>query len=91
MADLPFFHEASETVRFWVTLDEEVIGAMVGKHTLHYRFDPCGLHDGPMTTFRIHRQEVEAAVRRRVVGGATQPILLREPDLPRESRGDGIS
>jgi len=91
MSDGPFFHEASETVRFWVPVGDEVIGAMVGRHTLHYRFDPGGLQDSPMTTFRLHRPELEAAVRRRVGRGSIQPVLLREPDLPRESREAGNS
>jgi len=90
VSDLPFFHEASETVRFWVLVGDEMIGAMVGKHTLHYRFNPGGLQeDSPMSTFQLHRSELEAAVRRRVGGGSMQPVLLREADLPREPREVG--
>ena len=82
MSDEPFFHEASETVRFWVPVGEELVGALVGRHTLRYRFDPGALQDDPMVTFRTHRSELEIAVRRRVAQGSLQPVLLRESDLP---------
>ena len=41
MTPSPFFHEASGAVRFWVVWrDNDVVGATIGKETLHYRFRP---------------------------------------------------
>lgn len=47
MSEVPFFHEASGTVRFWVEVDAQWIGASIGKETLHYHYRP-----GPATSLR---------------------------------------
>jgi hypothetical protein len=80
-ADLPFFHESSGTVRFWVTVDEKMIGASVGQLALHHCFRPTAQGDDPVDTFRSHLADIEAAVRRRVAQGALEPVMLREFDL----------
>ena len=65
MASPPFFHEASGTV-----------GARIGKETLHYRYRLTAIDDLPMDTFALHTEELNAAVRRRVICGAFVPVML---------------
>ncbi|GKS86926.1 DUF1488 family protein [Acidovorax sp. SUPP2522] len=81
MSQPPFFHEASGTVRFWVEVQSQWIGASVGKDALHYRYSPGTADEDPMDTYRSHAPEIEAAVRRRVDQGAIEPVMLREFDL----------
>ena len=81
MTSPPFFHEASGTVRFWVPIHGEEVGAMIGKETLHYCYQPTAIDDLPMDTFALHTEELNAAVRRRVNSGAFVPVMLREFDL----------
>jgi len=82
MSQAPFFHEASRTVRFWVQVDAQWIGASIGKETLHYRYRPDGRDEDPMETYQSHAEDIEAAVRRRIAQGAREPVMLREFDLP---------
>ncbi len=77
----PFFDEASGTVRFWVTIDGTEVGAMIGKETLHYHYRPAAMDDLPLDTFAHHAEELDAAVRRRVIAGAYVPVMLRAFDL----------
>ena len=81
MAQDAFFHEASGTVRFWVQVDTQWVGASIGQHTLHHRFRPEGRDENPMETFASHTPAIEEAVRRRVAAGAWEPVMLREFDL----------
>ena len=81
MSNSPFFHEASGTVRFWIVIDGASVGASIGRETLHYRYEQNSRDDVPLETYMHHAVEIEAAVRRRVSGGATEPIMLREFDL----------
>lgn len=81
MSQHPFFHEASESVRFWVCIDSQWIGASVARHVLHYRYHPNAADEDPMDTYRSHAPEIEAATRRRVSQGAREPVILREADL----------
>lgn len=77
-----FFHEDSGAVRCWVPMpDGGSMGAIVRKELLHHGFG--GRIDGSdaLDTFHAHRGAIEAAVRRRVAAGATEPVLLREADL----------
>jgi hypothetical protein len=76
----PFFHESSDTVRFWVRIDEKLMGASVGRAALHHRFH-TGADEDPLNTFRAHLAEIEAAVRVRVAQGSIEPVMLREYDL----------
>jgi len=77
----PFFHEASNTVRFWVLVDADWVGASIGKATLHYRYQPSRSDDEPLATYVANAAEIDAAVRRRVAGGSVEPVMLRDPDV----------
>jgi hypothetical protein len=81
MSQPPIFHEASGTVRFWVLIGEEFIGASVGKETLHYRYRSTATDDEALDTYALHAQDIDDAVRRRVAQGSTEPVMLREFDL----------
>ena len=82
-----FFHDESGAVRFWVRVDGgSVIGAVIGKSTLHYslRADISG--SDALATYIAHHELIDAAVRRRVAGGSIEPVMLREHDLPAAAR-----
>src|SRR6187399_253770 len=81
LTDESTFHESSGTVRFWVLIGEQHVGASVGKETLHYRYHPTGRDDTPLSTFADNLQEIHAAVRRRVADGSVEPVMLRDVDL----------
>jgi hypothetical protein len=81
MSDAPFFHEASGTVRFWVLVDREYVGASVGREALHHRYRRGAQADDPLDTLRDNLPDIEAAVRRRVAQGSREPVMLREYDL----------
>jgi hypothetical protein len=81
MSETPFFHEASGTIRFWVLIEGELVGASVTRETLHYRYRPDARDEDPMETFKANFAHLEAVVRRRVAGGSLKPVLLREFDL----------
>ncbi|HEX2547422.1 MAG TPA: DUF1488 family protein, partial [Ramlibacter sp.] len=72
-ADLPFFDEASGTVRFWVVIGERVLGASIGKLALHHRYRPNVQNDDALDTFRTYQADIEAAVRRRFAQGSLEP------------------
>lgn len=81
--DPPFFHEASGTVRFWVLIDGQHMGASISKDVLRYRFRPGAQGDDPMEIYAQYADQLEAAVRRRAAQGSIEPVMLREFDLPR--------
>jgi Protein of unknown function (DUF1488) len=81
MTNPPFLHEESGSVRFWVEIDGQPVGASIRKETLHYRFQAHSQTDDPLTTYLAHAAEIDAAVRRRVAAGAREPVLLRDPDV----------
>ena len=81
--DPPFFHEASGTVRFWVLIDGQPMGAGISRDILRYRFRPGAQGDDPMEIYAQYADQLEAAVRRRVAQGSIEPVMLREFDLPR--------
>jgi hypothetical protein len=87
--DLTFFHEASGTVRFWVEVDGNVLGASVSREALHHRYRPTAQGEDPLETFRQNTADIEAAVRRRVAAGSREPIMLREYDLRVLGEGAG--
>ena len=80
MADTPFFHDASGTVRFSVTVEGQPVGASIGREILRYHYRTAEDAD-PLNTFGLHTEEMDAAVRRRVAGGSSEPVMLRENDL----------
>ena len=77
----PFFHADSGTVRFWVTVDDQPVGASISQQTLHYRFRPTSQGEDPMETYNSFTADIHAAVRRRVAQGSIEPVMLREHDL----------
>ncbi len=79
-----FIHDDSASVRFWVQVDDHLIGASVSKSTLHYCFKPHRNDDEAMATYREHAQALHDAVRRRVAAGSREPVILRETDLRAE-------
>jgi len=79
--DAPIFHEASDTVRFWVDVNGRIMGASVGRMALHHRYRPTARDEDPLDTFRENRADIEAAVHRRVAQGSLEPVMLREYDL----------
>jgi Protein of unknown function (DUF1488) len=81
MSQEPFFHAASGTIRFWVMVDDQLVGASISKETLHYRYKAHASDDDPLVTYTANAAEIDAAVRRRVAGGSREPVMLRDPDV----------
>ena len=81
MPDSPFFHEASATVRFWILVDGQPLGASVSREALHHRYRPTMHDDEPLETYLANAADIEAAVRRRLAQGSREPVMLREYDL----------
>ena len=82
MQPAPFFHEPSGAVRFWVAGDDgSFTGASITKETLHYRFKADRSGNDAMAIYTLHRQEIDAAVRRRIARGSIEPVMLREVDV----------
>lgn len=81
MPTTAFFHDGSRTVQFWVEIDGLPFGARVGKETLHYRYTDGKPDADPLDTYRTHSAEIDAAVRRRVLAGSREPVIIRAPDL----------
>lgn len=77
----PFFHDMSGTVRFWMVVDGQLMGATISRETLHYRFRPEAQGEDPLETYAAYIDDIEAAVRRRVAAGSLEPVMLREYDL----------
>lgn len=81
MSDAPYFHDASDSVRFWVDMEgSQFVSASIGRQALRYHFRTIENAD-PLDTFSHHAEEIEAAVRRRLSQGAIEPVMLRENDL----------
>ena len=78
----PFLHGDSGSVRFWVMVDGQAIGASIRQETLHHRFAAGRSDDQPLSTYQQHAAELHEAVRRRVASGSIEPVMLREHDLP---------
>jgi hypothetical protein len=89
MSQEPFFHDTSGTVRFWVLVDDLLVGASIGKETLHYRYKPHMHDDDPLATYLQNAAEIHAAVKRRVAAGSREPVMLRDPDVRAALRADG--
>jgi len=84
----PFFHEDSGAVRFWVLDDaQQFVGACVSKEALHYRFQSGLAGSEALASYRLHRSEIDAAVRRRIASGSIEPVMLRERDMAQVPAG----
>ena len=81
MTQAPFFHSDSGAVRFWVPIDDQLIGCSISRETLHHRFRPGVQGDDPLGTFNTYSSDIIAAVKRRVAQGSIEPVMLREYDL----------
>ncbi|GAB4567193.1 MAG: DUF1488 family protein [Rhizobacter sp.] len=81
MTQAPFFHSDSGAVRFWVPIDDQVVGCSISRETLHHRFRPGVQGDDPLDTFNTYSSDIIAAVKRRVAQGSIEPVMLREYDL----------
>jgi len=81
MSDSPFFHDDSASVRFWIMVDGQPLGASVSRAALHHRYRPTMHDDDPLETYLANADDIEAAVRRRLAQGSREPVLLREYDL----------
>lgn len=79
-----FFHEASDAVRFWVSVEGGWVGATISRATLHYRFRPNARDEDPLETYQAFSQQIDAAVRLRVAKGSIEPVMLRESDFRSE-------
>ena len=75
------FHIESGTVRFWMLIDGEMVDASVSQEALHYRYRPKATGEDPLETYLANQEDIEAAVRRRVLRGSLRPVMLREFDL----------
>jgi len=83
MKPAAFFDLSSGTVRFWVNIGEQFVGASVRRETLHYRYSPHSTTDDPLDNYQTHAEELAQAVRRRIAGGSREPVMLRDQDLIR--------
>lgn len=78
----PQYHADTDALRFWVTLSNgAVVGATLSRQVLHYGLQ--GRLDGSdaVAVYQAHREQADAAVRRRVAAGSREPVMLREHDL----------
>ena len=78
----PFFHEPSGALRFWVAMDDgNFVGASISKAALHFRFKANMDGADAVAVYIAHREEIDAAVRRRLSSGSIEPVMLREFDV----------
>ena len=78
----PYFHADSDALRFWVLCEDgQNVGATISKQTLHFRFKGDMSGSDVLATYAAHREEIDAAVRRRVAKGSREPVMLREFDV----------
>jgi len=82
-----YYDPGSATVTFWVEVDGVPVRAIVGKAMLHYRYEKHSFTDEPLVTYEQHAGEIHAAVRRRLVAGAREPVMLRDADLAEQPGG----
>jgi hypothetical protein len=80
-----FLHLSSGTVRFWVRVNEQFVGASIRREILHYRYHATRTNDDPMVTYAENLAELHAAVRLRVTKGSIEPVMLRDADIQRNS------
>lgn len=81
MSQPAFFHEASESVHFWVFIDGNMVGARISRQTLHYQYCAHAHGESHLATYQAHSGDIDAAVRRRIVQGSAEPVIVREFDL----------
>ncbi|MGM9486830.1 DUF1488 family protein [Ideonella sp. YS5] len=79
--DPPYLHAESQSVRFWVLVGTQWVGAMISCRALHHRFRPNAIDEDPLHTYSSFQDDIHDAVRRRVAAGSLEPVMLREYDL----------
>lgn len=80
----PSFDPESASLRFWVAMPAgPPIGAILSRQVLHYRFQAHMDGGDAVAVYEAHRDEIDAAVVRRVSAGSLEPVMLRENDLPK--------
>lgn len=78
----PFVHDESGAVRFWVqTASGDMVGAIIRKEALHFRFRGAASGADMLVTYQAHQREIDAAVLRRIAAGSIEPVILREADF----------
>ncbi len=86
MTPQPFLHDDSGTVRFWVDIDGQPVGASIRREVLHHCYAHGRSDDQPLSTYQAHAAALHEAVRRRVAAGSIEPVMLREHDLNAPAR-----
>jgi hypothetical protein len=77
-----YFDDCAGVVYLWVrTAAGFLMGAMLRKEVLHFRFGAALSGVDALKTYQQHRAEIEAAVLRRIAAGSIEPVLLRESDF----------
>jgi hypothetical protein len=76
-----YYDASAATVTFWVEVDGVPVRAIIGKATLHYRYQKNSSTDDPLVTYEQHAVEIGEAVRRRLAAGSREPIILRDRDV----------
>lgn len=85
----PYFHDESGALRLWVrTQGGQDVGAILRKEVLHFRFRAAASGADALTIYLAHRDEIDAAVLRRIAAGSIEPVLLREGDFDARPRGE---
>jgi hypothetical protein len=87
MSHEPYYDAGTATVRFWVAVDDVLVGATIGKSTLHYRWYKNSSTDDPLTTYTQNAAEIDDVVRRRLAAGSREPIMLRDADVVAPAAG----
>ncbi len=77
----PYLHEASGSLRFWVPAGDAGIGAIIGLEVLSYCFRGRTDQGDPLKIYAAHRDQIHAAVLRRMAEGAREPVILKRHDL----------
>ncbi|TAK77156.1 MAG: DUF1488 family protein [Aquabacterium sp.] len=86
MDSKPFFHNDSGALRFWVTAEDgRPVGASITKEALHFRFRGQPGGEDALAIYAAHRDEIDAAVHRRLAAGSLEPVMLREFDVAARS------
>jgi len=79
----PYYHLESGALRFWVDVGGGAcVGASIASRVQHFRFGGDLGGSDAEAVYQRHRDEIDAAVRRRVEAGSLEPVMLREADLP---------
>jgi hypothetical protein len=83
----PFFRPDAGDLCVWVALQAgPPIGVILSRQVLQYRLQAQPDGSDAVARYEAHRNEIDAAVLRRVAAGSIEPVILREHDLPAPPR-----